>query len=161
MYIHLRHCREIEDLASKIYLKFSQNPAYAQEVREVFQKLSADERGHARHIDLVLQASNQEVDALPRVSGERLKGVKNRADELYRIACRNEMDEEKALQMAVQIEQEFMEVHIQNVLQFYNPKLAELFDKLNAEDQRHIDTLNKCLREWRSRVENKKSPGSK
>lgn len=156
MYIFLSHCRKIEELASKTYQQFARNMTYSKKVRKVFQKLSDDERSHARNIDLVLQASKQEADALPRVAWEKLKDSENLAEELFRVACRGDLSEEKALQIAIQIEQEFIKIHIQNVLQFHNPKLVELFDTLNAEDRKHIDTLSECLRWWRSKFENDK-----
>jgi len=149
MYEYLSDCREIEDLASKIYLELAAHNNLSVDLRKVFQKLSSDEGRHARNIDLVLQASLKEMEPMPRVSWEKIQSVKNLAGDFFVQASGTELNEEKALRMAVQMEQEFIKVHVQNSLYLNNLPLMSLFETLNAEDQSHIELLNQCLKQRR------------
>jgi rubrerythrin len=144
----LGDCKRIEELAGKIYQKLADDETYADEIRTVFQKLSDDEKAHARHIDLVLQADEKELVLTPLISDEKLDAVLTSAEYLLRKVEREELNEETSLRLAVHLEQEFVRVHINNALFFSNQTLAELFDKLGKEDEEHLNTLKDCLRWW-------------
>jgi rubrerythrin len=144
----LGDCKRIEEIAGKIYQKLAADESYANEVRTVFQKLSDDEKAHVRHIDLVLQANEKELDVTPLISDEKLDAVLTAAEYLLRKVEREKLNEETSLRLAVHLEQEFARVHINNALFFNNQKLTELFDKLGKEDEEHLNTLKDCLTWW-------------
>jgi rubrerythrin len=144
----LADCKRIEEIAGKIYQKLAADESYANEVRTVFQKLSDDEKAHARHIDLVLQANEKELSVTPLIPDEKLDAVLTTAEYLLRKVDREELNEETSLRLAVHLEQEFTRVHINNALFFNNQKLTELFDKLGREDEEHLNTLKDCLKWW-------------
>jgi len=148
----LSDCHQIEVLAGKTYQLFAVNRSYPREVRDVFQRLSSDEFSHAQHIDLLRQTSLSELDVLARISQEKIRLTRMHAEQFFYLADKGGIDEEKAMQMAVEMEEQFVKVHVQNSLQFSNPQLTELFAKLKSEDQDHIDALNGCLRWWRRQM---------
>ncbi len=141
-------CKKIEMLAGKIYKLLGDDEAYANEVRKVFQKLSDDERAHARHIDLVLQGNEEEVDASQMIAGEKISQAVTLAESFFQKVEREKLGEENALRLAVDMEQQFIKVHVQNALHFHNLKLAELFNQLGREDEAHLNTLRECLQWW-------------
>jgi rubrerythrin len=141
-------CIRIETLASKTYQLLANNKAYAKEVCKVFQKLSDDEREHARHIDLVLQANEKDIEATPMISGEKISHGVNLAESVLQKVERERLSEEDALRLAVSLEQQFLKVHVNNAVHFHNLKLAELFNKLGSEDEAHLNTLKECLKWW-------------
>jgi rubrerythrin len=146
----LQECKKIEEIASKIYQQFAGDKSYAREVRKVFQKLSDDEKIHARQIDLVLQANENEIDVTPMISSSRLDEAVKLAESFAREVEGEILNEEKALQLTVQIEQQFVKFHVQNAMFFRNLKLAELFSKLGKEEEAHLNTLRDCLKWWHS-----------
>ena len=148
MQTFLTTCHQIEDLAREIYQKFAKNESFAADVRGVFRQLSDDERTHARHLDLVRQSTAREMDSLPRMTWDKLSEALQLAEQILRFVEQEDLDEERALQIAIEMENRFVKVHAQNVLHFNNQKLAELFETLGKEDQEHLDTLRKCLEEW-------------
>lgn len=150
----LSDCKRVEEVASKIYQQLADDETYASEVRKVFQKLSDDERAHVRHIDLMLQANENEIDATQMIPEEKLYDAIKNAEFLLRKVEQEELNEETSLRLAVHLEKEFAKVHINNALFFRNPKLADLFDKLGKEDEEHLNTLKDCLEWWQ--VERKK-----
>ena len=141
-------CIRIETLASKTYQLLANNKAYAKEVCKVFQKLSDDELTHARHIDLVLQANEKDIEATPMISGEKISHGVNLAESVLQKVERERLSEEDALRLAVSLEQQFLKVHVNNAVHFHNLKLAELFNKLGSEDEAHLNTLKECLKWW-------------
>ena len=141
-------CIRIETLASKTYQLLANNKAYAKEVCKVFQKLSDDELTHARHIDLVLQANEKDIEATPMISGEKISHGVNLAESVLQKVERKRLNEEEALRLAVSLEQQFLKVHVNNAVHFHNLKLAELFNKLGSEDEAHLNTLKECLKWW-------------
>ncbi len=141
-------CRRIETLASKIYQHLANNKAYAKEVRKVFQKLSDDERAHARHIDLMLPSDEKEVAATPIIAWEKISHGVTLAESRLQKVERERLSEEEALRLAVDLEQQFLKVHINNALHIHNQKLADLFNKLGSEDEDHLNTLKDCLKWW-------------
>ncbi len=141
-------CIRIETLASKTYQLLANNKAYAKEVCKVFQKLSDDELTHARHIDLVLQANEKDIEATPMISGEKISHGVNLAESVLQKVERKRLNEEEALRLAVSLEQQFLKVHVNNAVHFHNLKLTELFNKLGSEDEAHLNTLKECLKWW-------------
>jgi rubrerythrin len=144
----LSDCKRVEEIAGEIYQQLADVETYVNEVRVVFQKLSDDEKAHARHNDLVLQANEKEIVATQMLPEEKLGEALTNAELLLRKVGREELDEETSLRLAVHLEQKFAKVHINNALFFRNPKLVELFDKLGKEDEEHLGTLNDCLKWW-------------
>jgi rubrerythrin len=147
-------CKKIEELASKIYQHLADDETYANEVRKVFQKLSDDERAHARHIDLVLQGNKKEVEASQMIAWEKISDAVTLAESFFLKVEREKLSEENALRLAVDMEQRFVKVHVQNALHFHNQKLAELFNQLGSEDEAHLNTLKKCLQWWHAERKN-------
>jgi rubrerythrin len=144
----LSDCRRVEEIASEIYQQLADDETYASEVRKVFQKLSDDERAHVRHIDLMLLANENEIDATQMIPEEKLYDAMKNAEFLLRKVEQEELNEETSLRLAVHLEKEFAKVHINNALFFRNLKLSDLFDKLGKEDEVHLDTLKDCLKWW-------------
>lgn len=144
----LTDCRRIEEVAGKIYQNFADDTVFAVEVRKVFKQLSDDERAHARHIDLVLQGNEKDVAAAPLIAGEKVSHAAAVAEAMLQKVEREKLDEESALRLAVDMEQRFVKVHVQNALHFHNRKLAELFNQLGREDEAHLNTLKACLQWW-------------
>ena len=142
---YLSDCKRIEEIAGEIYQHLSKNKVYTDEVRKAFRQLSDEEKTHARHIDLVLQANESEADATPTLAGPSLDDVLANALYLLRKVKQGEMDEATSLRLAAYMEQKFAKIHIQNVLFFHNQKLAKLFDQLGKEDEAHLNILNELM----------------
>jgi rubrerythrin len=147
----LNNCQRIEEFAGKIYQFLASDRTYSGEVRQLFQKLSNDEQAHARHINLVLQADEKEVDASEMISWEKINDLATYAELLFQQVERGNLNEEKALRLAVEMEQQFVKIHIHNALHFRNQKLSELFNKLGRDDEEHLNTLKNGLNWWRAK----------
>lgn len=150
MYDLLSDCRKIELHACKTYKLLAQNEVYPEKLRQVFLELSNDENSHARSIDLFLQASQDDLKAIPGIAWEKIKEAIELSEKFLRQVQTSTVHEEQALKMSVEMEQVFIKVHVQNALHFNHGKMAKLFQSLEEEDQKHIDKLKACLKWWHS-----------
>ena len=148
MYGVLADCYRIEIISEKIYRKLAANETFAPEVRNVFQLLSADEQNHASQIDLLLQSPDRKIDAATRISGEKVGQVLALAEKIMAKVEKLDISEEEALNVSVQMEQEFIKIHAHNALHFSDQRLADFFDALGRADFIHLNRLKDLLRWW-------------
>lgn len=144
----LVNCKRIEEIASKIYRQLAGDSNYANELRKVFQKLTDDEKAHARNFDLLLQANDNEIEATHTLAWEKVNEALELAERMLKKVETVKLNEENVLRLAVEMEQHFVKVHVHNALFFRDQKLADLFNTLGSEDEAHLDTLRECLKWW-------------
>lgn len=148
MYGVLADCYQIEIISEKIYRKLAANGTFAPEIRKAFQSLAADEQNHASQIDLLVQAPDRMIDAVTRISGEKVEQVKELAERIMAEVENLAITEEAALNLSVQMEQEFIKIHAHNALHFSDQRLADFFDTLGRADLIHLNRLKDLLRWW-------------
>lgn len=144
----LNDCYRIEQLAGEIYHRLAIDQGYAPEIRGVFHALGSDERAHARQIDMVRQTAGRELNAIGRIAWESVDVALQQAERMAAELDRRRLDEVEALRLAVEMEQAFVKVHVNNALHFRNPRVAALFEELGSQDQLHLDRLRECLKWW-------------
>ncbi len=157
MRLLLNDCRQVEELAGRIYQHLSSLPGFAAEVRAAFQQLAADELEHSRQLEQALQLAEPERLGINRIAWTRVDEALQTARSLLREVQQNQLSEEAALRLAVNLEESFVKIHLNNAVHFNNQRFAELFTGLGRSDQDHLTTLRECLRWWQQR---KKSAGS-
>lgn len=144
----LEGCHRVESLAGEIYQRLAIDSSYAPEVRDVFLKLSNDERAHARQIGMIMQTPEQELKAISNVSWESIDEAVQLAEEMVRTLDQRRLNEEEALRLAVEMEQQFVKVHISNAMHFFNERIAAFFEELSVQDEAHLNILRECLTWW-------------
>jgi rubrerythrin len=148
MYGVLADCYQIEIISEKIYRKLADNETFAPEIRKAFHSLAADEQNHASQIDLLVQSPDRMIDAVTRISGEKVEQVKALAERIMAEVENLTISEEEALKFSVQMEQEFIKIHAHNALHFSDQRLADFFDTLGHADLIHLNRLKDLLRWW-------------
>jgi rubrerythrin len=146
----LNDCFKVEKTAAAIYEHLAREHSYSPRICEVFRQLAKDEHQHAEQIGVVINASSQELDAVPAVAGKVIDAAVQAAQDMSDSLERGPLSEEQALRLAVQMEKQFALVHVDSAVHFHNPKVKALFAKLSSEDQTHIDRLRDCLEWWKS-----------
>ncbi|MDZ4183396.1 MAG: ferritin family protein [Desulfuromonadales bacterium] len=148
MYGVLADCYQIEIISEKIYRKMAAKETFAPEIRQAFQLLAADEQNHASQIDLLVQSPDSKIDAVTRISGEKVAQVLALAERIMAKVENSDMSEEEALHVSVLMEQEFIKIHAHNALYFFDQRLADFFDTLGSADLIHLNRLKDLLRWW-------------
>jgi rubrerythrin len=141
----LLECYRIEQLAAKIYTQFANKVYYPTNVRETFRKMAKEELEHARIIDLVLQTPTHELDAIPWLSEKQVDEKLQFANALLASAAQKELSASDAVKLAIEAEEQLVEVHANQALIPGAPKLAAFFNDLSRYDAAHVDRLRACL----------------
>ncbi|AMV70836.1 hypothetical protein JCM30471_26440 [Desulfuromonas carbonis] len=158
MHLLLTDCRQIEEVAGRIYQHLASVPGFAAEVRATFQQLAADEREHSRQLDLALQVPELEKLGVNRIAWVKVDEALQLAQRFLTEVEQQQVSEEKALRLAVDLEKYFIKIHLDNAVHFSNQQLADLFNGLGRSDQQHLNTLRECLTWWHRR--NKSAGGT-
>jgi rubrerythrin len=153
----LRDCSTIERLAEEIYRQLAADATYAGRVRETFARLAQDERDHARQIDNTLDVPAGKLDAVTRIAWRKVDEALQKVRRLHRDVGSRGLSEEEALRLAVTLEQDFIKVHLDNALHFFDRRTAALFEDLARSDEAHLASLRECL-EWWHRQRSMDSP---
>lgn len=148
MYGVLADCYQIESISEKIYRKLAANETFAPEIRQAFQSLAVDEQNHASQIDLLVQSPDSKIDAVTRISGEKVVQVLALAERIMAEVANNNVSVEQALRLSVRMEEEFVKIHAHNALHFSDQRLADFFDALGRADLIHLNRLKDLLRWW-------------
>jgi rubrerythrin len=145
----LNDCHQIELLAGEIYGTLAAGTGYADEVRELFQRLAADELDHSRQIDLALHVPEDLAGAVSRIAGAQVGAMLKRVTQMLKGVTRSRLSEEEALRLALEMEQKFVKIHLDNAVHFKDPRVIALFQSLARSDEAHLDTLRDYLtRRW-------------
>jgi len=146
MHIFIRDCQKVEELASKIYRSLAKNNSYPKELREVFAKLGTDEENHSRNLELLLHLPKEEISNFNfKISWDKVYSALRLAEKFLAQIDEEDLDQELALSMALEMEKNFMKVHAHNILEISNPRISSVFEELGKDDQAHCDTLSKYL----------------
>ncbi len=145
----LSDCQRVELLANRIYERLAANETYAGEIRTTFRHLAAEELEHARQIELAMRLPEEGLGAVSRIAWVKVDEARQLAEMMLQEVTSTPVTEEAALRLAVRIENEFLKVHLDNALHFFEQRVVALFEGLAGADQGHLDTLNDCIDWWK------------
>jgi len=143
-------CGKIERLAADIYRRLASHREFCDEVRATFARLAQDELDHATQLDMALQFPEEKNGMIKRISGEKIVEGLEKARRIAQDIETHSRSEEAALKMAIDLENSFVKVHLDNAIHFSEPRVAELFKHLGRGDAAHLETLKQCLSWWHS-----------
>jgi len=144
----LRNCSVIERLAGEIYQQLAAAATDPGRISETFTRLAQDERDHARLIDLALGVPAENLDVVTRIAWLKVDEALQKVRRLHREVGSRSLSEEEALRLAVRMEQDFIKVHLDNALHFFDRRTAVLFEDLARSDEAHLASLRECLEWW-------------
>jgi len=144
-------CGKIERLAADIYRHLSSHREFCDEVRATFARLAQDELDHATQLDMALHFPAEMNGTIKRISGDKIAEELEKIRRIAQDIETHSRSEEAALKMAIDLENSFVKVHLDNAIYFSEPRVAELFNHLGRGDAAHLETLKQCLSWWHSR----------
>jgi len=144
-------CGRIERIAAEIYQQLARQTGFSDEIRETFARLAEDEREHAAQLEMPLQFPEEQLGMVKRISWLKVAESLEKIRQVERDIETYAKSEEAALKMAIDLENSFIKVHLDNAMHFTEPRIAELFRHLGRGDEAHLETLRQCLGWWHSR----------
>jgi rubrerythrin len=138
---YLNECQRIESMMGEVYRKLARVPRYSDRLRTLFDRLARDEEDHARELALAKGLPEEIFFAGPALSSDRLDQLSRRAFQFRKLADAPPASETKILEVARELEREFIELHLRNAVRFRDERLGRLFDGLARDDQEHLAEL--------------------
>lgn len=156
----LRDCRKIETLVSQVYQHFAAQSDYPERIRQLFRQLASDEEEHARQFDLALQLPAGTIGSVRRIAGEKVTRGVDMAQTLLQDLQYHRCDVEKALKVALRLEEEFVRIHLDNSVLMSDERISAVFTNLARGDEEHLATLRETIVWWKGQQGQPTTPGA-
>lgn len=145
----LNDCCKIELMVSRIYQHFAAQPDYPERLRQLFRQLAQDEEEHARQFDLALELPEGAVGSVKRITWEKVSQGLNKARTLFQDLQHHQCDAEKALKVAMRLEEEFIRIHLDNSILITDERISSMFRGLAKGDDEHLAVLREHVEWWK------------
>ncbi len=137
-------CSMIEQKCANIYRHFermfSDNPG----IKALWHKIASDEENHSAQFRLAamnLGHNNKDVT----FKDKKMLSLLSKLDSIHRFVETETITLSKAFEIALFIEQDLAERHIESILNYEDCGLSELFVKMEKYDQAHLSLLQKAI----------------
>ncbi len=133
-------CSLIEERCAHIYRHFERKFSDAPDMAVLWHNMANDEENHAAQFKfaaLHLGYNNKDID----FKDKKLKAVLDKLDSIHSTVETNLFSLSEAFEIALVIEMELAERHIESILTYGDYGLSELFLKMEKYDQGHLELL--------------------
>ncbi len=144
----IRICIAIEERVGEIYSALALYPNADAELRALWTELAAEEAGHARKIQQVTEHLTPETLMTAGVDHETVQALLERADEVLQSVRNGELSVTEALFTSVELEDQFMKVHLLCAEAGQQGNLQQMYSDLAAEDRSHTERLKANLQRY-------------
>lgn len=140
---HLNTCIQIEETAAAIYRKMTKSTRLTATVRETLQELAADEDDHASQLRFALRfREGSIVTSLPKKQEQAHELLLHAKRILEKTLQQIEVDDQQAISIGVELEEQFCQIHIANSFEFKEDNFKGMFAAMAKEDERHCQRLS-------------------
>jgi rubrerythrin len=137
-------CSLIEERCAHIYRHFERMFSDAPDMAALWHKIANDEDNHAAQFKLAalhLGHNKKDID----FKDKKLKAVLDKLDSIHRTVETNKSSLTEAFEIALVIEMELAERHIESILTYGDYGFSDLFIKMEKYDQAHLELLQKTI----------------
>lgn len=137
-------CSLIEDKCAHIYRHFERRCSDIPEIEALWHKIANEEDNHSAQFKLAalhLGHNNKDID----FKDKKLIVLLNKLDAVHRAVETNQLSLSEMFEIALVIEMDMAERHIQSILTYKEHGLSELFLKMEKYDQGHLELLQEAI----------------
>jgi len=137
-------CSLIEDKCAHIYRHFEQRCSDIPEIEALWHKIANEEDNHSAQFKLAalhLGHNNKDID----FKDKKLIVLLDKLDAVHRAVETNQLSLSEMFEIALVIEMDLAERHIQSILTYKEHGLSELFLKMEKYDQGHLELLQEAI----------------
>jgi rubrerythrin len=137
-------CSLIEDKCAHIYRHFEQMYSNEPHIEALWHKMANDEDNHSAQFKLAalhLGRDNKDVD----FKDKKLIALLDKLDAVHRAVETNQLSLSEVFEIALVIEMDLAERHIQSILTYKDYGLSDLFLKMEKYDQGHLELLQEAI----------------
>ena len=138
-------CRKIEMKNVELYRFFSRLHENNPRLSALWEKTAQEEENHAKQFHLALKMKKTAVTGL-NVSIEKAEAALAKVEGILRMAKISKPGAREALELAVELEEFYIQFHVNVVAEFSDPSYRQLFDAMMAADHDHVQELKEALK---------------
>lgn len=137
-------CSLIEEKCGHIYRHFERMFSDTPEIEALWHKIANDEDNHSAQFKFAaLHISDNAKDV--GSEDKQLIAVLDKLDSIHRTVETEKLSLSEAFGIALIIEMELAERHIESILTYENHGLSDLFLKMEKYDQGHLELLQNAI----------------
>lgn len=137
-------CCLIEEKCAHIYRHFERMFSDAPEIEALWHKIANDEDNHAAQFKLAaLHLGENNIDI--GFKDKKLFILLDKLDSIHRAVETNQLSLSEVFEIALVIEMDLAERHIDSILIYGDYGLSDLFLKMEKYDQDHLELLQKAV----------------
>ncbi len=142
----LQACARIERAVSDLYFSFREiHHESDPELAALWEKTAQEELNHEQQFLMAERLYAAQLDPNPSVTLESLQKVLQSIETVQQKARELRPNAQQALKMAVGLEEQLAETHMQAVMRFTDQSVTRLFAAMMAADQDHVASLRQRL----------------
>lgn len=142
---YFRRCARLERRIGNIYAELARNTLHSPKLQSVWQQLAADEYDHAQAIEMASRLPHKDTFEEDVLSPAFLQQLEQRLDHVEQAFKQKNLAERQALELALELEGDFRQIHVTLAKSFKNAKLLEVFQRLGRDENDHVATLKDYL----------------
>ncbi len=140
----LDKCSLIEEKCAHIYRHFERMFSDDPDIEALWRKIANDEDNHSAQFKLAsLHLGNNKKDIGSK--DKKLDAVLDKLDSIHRTVETKSLSLSEAFEIALVIEIELAERHIESILTYKSCGLSDLFVKMERYDQGHLELLQDAI----------------
>ena len=141
-------CSLIEEKCAHIYRHFEKMFSNEPHIEALWHKMANDEDNHSAQFKLAalhLGDGNKDI----KFKDKKLLAVLDKLDSIHRAVEINQLSLSEVFEIALAIELDLAEHHIESILTYKDCGLADLFLKMEKYDQGHLELLRNSIESLR------------
>ena len=137
-------CSLIEEKCAHIYRHFEQMFSDAPEIEALWHKIANDEDNHSAQFKLAAsQLVHDNVDV--EFKDKKLIAILDKLESIHRAVETSQLSLSEVFEMALVIEMDLAERHIESIITYGDYGLSDLFIKMEKYDQGHLELLQNAV----------------
>ena len=137
-------CSQIEEKCAHIYRHFEKMFSNAPEIKALWQRMANEEDNHAAQFKLAASHIGTECKDID-FKDKKLTAVLGKLDSIHEAVEKKQLSLSEVFEMALVIEMDLAERHIQSILTYKDYGLSDLFLKMEKFDQGHLELLQSTI----------------
>lgn len=137
-------CSLIEERCAHIYRHFERMFSDEPDIEALWHKIANDEDNHAAQFKLAalhLGDNNKDID----FKDKKLTSVLDKLDSIHRAIEAKQLSISETFEIALVIEMDLAERHIESIITYRDHGLSDLFLKMEKYDQGHLELLQNAI----------------